>query len=255
MHGSTVLLVAALAIGCGGTDGPTGLSYGENAEAAYEAAMEEFRDENCLAAEPMFRQVRREYPYSRFAALSELRLADCHLQQEKYAEAIQAYRQFVRSRPSHREVPYARFKIAESYFLQMPEDWFLSPPAYERDQGPTRDALEELRKFVLDFPEDERVPRAQRMVRDALAMLAEHELYVAEFYLDRDQPAAAVARLKTLLNSYMGSGLEPAALLMLGQIHAERNERDDARAAFEELVQRFPRSEEAGEAQGELREL
>src|SRR5690606_20256309 len=111
-----------------------------------------------------------EYPYSRFAALAELRVADCLLMQGKHAEAISAYRQFVRGRPSHRQVPFARFKVAEAYYEQMPEDWLLSPPAHERDQGPTRDALQQLRGFIVDYPEDARVPKAQDMVRAALAL-------------------------------------------------------------------------------------
>jgi len=248
---STVLVLTA----CGGSQSGRNLSYGESAEAEYEAAMSDFRDEDCLDAEPAFRRVRREYPYSRFAALAELRIADCKTMQQQYPEAIQAYRQFVRNRPSHSEVSYARFKIAEAHFRQIPDEWLLSPPAFERDQGPTKEALRQLRRFILDFPEDERVEAAQRMVKKALELLARHELYVADFYLQRDEPQAAVGRLRTLLVAYEGSGVEPEALLMLGRTYLELRDRTHARETFEQLIERYPESGYSAQARSYLDEL
>jgi outer membrane protein assembly factor BamD len=249
------LIACVCATACGGGAQNRNLSYGENAERAYQAAYEDYEDGNCLDAEPAFRRVRREYSYSRFAALSELRIADCMMKEGKYPEAIQAYRQFVRYRPSHGEVPYARFKIAEAYYEQIPDDWFLAPPAYERDQGSTREALQQLRRFMVDHPDDERNEAARRMARRALRLLAQHELYVAQFYLDDDHPLAAIGRLRTLLRAYPGSGVEPEALLLLGRTYLHLRDRSEARRAFEELVTRFPRSGHAEQARGYLREI
>ncbi len=242
-------------LGCGADSSNRNLSYGDSAEAEYQEAYEDFEDGDCLDAEPAFRKVRREYPYSRYAALSELRIADCLLDQDKAPEAIAAYRRFVRNRPSHAEVPYARYKIAEAYFDQIPDEWLLSPPAYERDQGPTREALRQLRRFILDFPEDERVEDANEMVQQALELLARHELYVADFYLGRGHPQAAVMRLETLVNSYEGSGIEAEAMLLLGRVHLNMEDEDQARETFEELIERYPESGHAAQARAFLGEL
>ena len=250
-------LVAAFAIAlaaCGGARTGRNLSYGDSARELYELGLADYTDENCQEAEPILRRVRREYSYSRFAALAELRLADCLMQQDKYVEAIAAYRAFVRYRPAHPEVAYARFRTAEAYFEQMPSDFILSPPAEERDQSPTRDALRQLRRFVLDFPEDSRVPRATEMATEALTLLAKHELYVADYYLDRDQPRAAIGRLETLLRAYRGSRIEPEALLLLGRTYLQMRDATEARAAFDELIRRFPRSGYAAQARGFLEE-
>lgn len=237
---------------CGGNQTPRALSYGENARRSYENAARAFEDRDCLTADPLFRRIRREYPYSRYAALSELRIADCHLLQDQYAQAIRAYRSFIRARPAHPEVPYASFKIAEAYHRQVPSDFFLSPPPWERDQSPTRNALRQLRRFILDYPESEYVDEAREMVREALTLLARHELYVAEFYLGRDQPRAAVGRLRHLLGVYEGSGVEPEALLLLGRVYLRMREVRDARRTFEELVETFPDSGFAEQARSFL---
>jgi outer membrane protein assembly factor BamD len=250
------LLVLLGAAACGGDQGPRrGTSYGDNARAAYESAMEEFEDEDCLEAEPAFRTVRRDFPYSRYAALAELRIADCLLMQDKHAEAIAAYRRFVRNRPSHDEIPYARYKIAQAYYEQIPSEFFLSPPAEQLDQGATREALRQLRRFILDFPDDSRVEDANGMVREALRMLAQHELYVADYYLGEGHPEAAIMRLETLLRSYTGSGVEPEAMLLLARVHMRMRQKDEARGVLEELIERYPRSGHAEQARRYLAEL
>lgn len=103
--------VAALIVGCGASQ-PTELSYGESARRDYDRAMEAYADGDCLTAEPLFQHVVREYSYSRYAALAELRVADCELAQNHYTEAIRRYRSFVRARPTHVHVDYANFQIA-----------------------------------------------------------------------------------------------------------------------------------------------
>ncbi len=237
--------------GCG--SGQNGhLKYGDAAQSLYAEGLEDFYSGDCLDAEPTFRDVRRKYPYSRFAALAELRLADCLFEDGKYPEAIQAYQQFARHRPSHVEVPYARFRVAKSYCEQMPTEWLLSPPAHERDQAPAQQALHHLRRFIVDYPQDPHLPKAKRLAEEALEMLSKHELYVAEFYLDRDHPKAAIGRLRTLLRSYPKSSVEPEALLLLGDTYLSLEDRKRARKAFKILLTRFPGSDQADTARSRL---
>ena len=74
------------AIGCASqqTEPLTAQRYAENARRAYEAAMDEFNDRSWESATSMFEQVKREYSYSRYARLAELRLADIDYEQQKY---------------------------------------------------------------------------------------------------------------------------------------------------------------------------
>ena len=147
LHRSAWIGLLAFAMACGGGSasgagsGRKMLDPDDDARSGYEKALLDFRRGDCLSAEPMFREIRREFPYSRFAALAELRVGDCQFKNEAYPEAIQTYRQFVRIRPSHKEIPYARFRIAEAYYNQIPGGWFMTPPAAERDQSAARDAL------------------------------------------------------------------------------------------------------------------
>ena len=256
------LLVAFLGLGiaCGGgsgtgSSGKSLLKADDDARTAYERALLSFRRGDCLNAEPTFAEIRREFPYSRFAALAELRIGDCQFKNEAYPEAIQTYRQFVRIRPSHREIPYARFRIAEAYYNQIPGGWFMTPPGHERDQTAARDALIQLRRFVVDYPDDQRVPDAIQLMERCMSMLAAHEFYVARFYLKRDAYRGVISRLRGLLAAYPGSGVEAKALLLLGEVYMQTEQVKAARGALTELVQRFPDTDEAKKAQGLLGKL
>ena len=254
----SVLVLAAACSGSSGSlqkSGKSILDDEDDARSGYEKALLNFRRGDCLSAEPTFREIRREFPYSRFAALAELRIGDCQFKNEAYPEAIQTYRQFVRVRPSHKEIPYARFRIAESYYNQIPGGWFMTPPSSERDQSAARDALIQLRRFVVDYPDDQRVPDANKLMDKCMSLLAAHELYVARFYLTRQAYRGVISRLKGLLTSYPGADVAPQALLLLGQVYLRTEEVEAARQTFTEIVERFPGSDEAKRAQTLLRKI
>lgn len=241
----SLLLLCAAA--CGGAQ-KTG-SYAEDARLDYEKAMVAFDEQDCLVAEPLFKKIRANYPYTRYAALSELREADCLSIQDKHAEAIEIYQRFSKVHASHESVPYARFRAAESQYMQIPSEWFLSPPAYERDLRAARDALKDLRRFLLDFPYDDKYQEAVKMERRTLELLAKHELYVADFYLEREHPEAAIVRLESMLATYEGSGYEPQALLLMGRTQLMLKDRTSAHATFRELMARYPKSGSAAQAE------
>lgn len=253
-----IALTVFACFGCNATfAGPGGsldpsTNYADDAEQAYTDAIVDFRDEDCLAAAPAFQRIRREFPFSRFAALSELRIADCRFMQGQYAEAATAYRAFVRFRPSHSQIEYARFRIAESHYEQIPGEWLLGPPSHERDQTATLDALRLMRRFLLDYPGTDNRERATEVIQLCLDELAAHELYAAKFYMRRDAFTAVIHRIQTLLNSYPGASSEPEALLILAEAFTENNEPERARLAYEELVERYPESPQAQDARSAL---
>src|SRR5437868_11942201 len=102
-------------LGCEKQEAKTVLSYTADAKRAYDEAFAEFKAHNWIEAQTLMREVKRKYSYSRYAKLAELRIADADFEQEKYADAIREYRQFIHDHRSETDdVAYARSKIAES---------------------------------------------------------------------------------------------------------------------------------------------
>lgn len=256
-----LLLGASLALGplaCGGTasEPRTGGSfqYAEDAKRAYDEAMAAFEDKNWELAKELFREVRRKYSYSRYARLAELRMADADWEADKLAEAIAGYRTFVRTHRTDAEVPYARYRIVKGLFNQV-SDTLLLPPAEERDQATTREAYRELRSFLQDYPAGKFAPEAEHMLKVVTGRLVRHELYVARYYLKRDNFEATVARVQYALRTYDASGLEPEAIVLLGETYLKMHKKAEAKEAFEQILAKYPESPFATPARNFLDEL
>lgn len=185
--------------GCGGQPQRQGKS---KAEAIYLQGMDALSDEDYLTATDRFRAVKTKYLFSPYAALSELRLGDTAFAQTRYYEAIETFRLFIQSRPNHAEVPYAYWKIGAAYAAQRPSDFFLLPPAHERDRGPTKDALRALQNYLDRYPEHKRAKEAQTLVKLCRQELGEYELYVARFYRHGQKWEAARGRYEILIERF-----------------------------------------------------
>jgi len=246
-------LAPALA-GCPSKEPRTALGYTADAKRAYDEAMEEFKAHNWLEAQSLMREVKRKYSYSKWARQAELRIADADFEQEKFPDAIREYRQFIhdhRSEPD--EVAYARSRIAEAQYQQIPES-FLLPAAEERDQATVMDAYKELRGFLHDYPDAKESAHVRELLANVTARLVAHELYVARFYLDKDNYDAAVARIQYALRNFSvnaqgqgavvtgETGLEPDALLLLGETYLKMHKWNDARQSFATILARYPTS-------------
>jgi outer membrane protein assembly factor BamD len=238
---SGVVSLAATACSEGERPAKSALEYTENARREYEAGARAVESENYESAAELLNEVRRKYGYSRYARLAELRLADADLAQDKYAEAITGYKAFAHDYPNDPEVPYARFQVANAQYDSVSQS-VLMAPLEERDLAAVNDCLGTIRDFISDYPRSPHMDELRYMRAVVVGLLARHELYVARFYLGKDNFDAAVARCEHALNAFDSSGLEAEALVLLGEIFMKKKEPDKARQALERVLSEFPSS-------------
>lgn len=236
-------VVLGLGLGACATEKPpeSPLHYTENAKRAYDAALEAFFDRDWEYATQLFQNLKRDYGYSRYARLAELRLADISYNQEKFAEAVGMYKSFVSDYPNDPEVSYARFRIAKGEFSQSGAN-ALMPPLEERDLANIRDAHSTLRAIVADYPTSKYRGEVDYMLEVVTGLLARHELYVARFYLRRDNFEATVARCEYALKNFEDSGLEAEALVLLGETYMKMKDPEKAKMVFEAVLKKYPDS-------------
>ncbi len=245
-------LAIILGVGCAATNANRNL---DTPEAAYESAVEQLADGDYLGAQSAFVQVRTRFPYSRYAALSDLRVGDALYEQGKFIEAVDAYRQFEKMHPTHEEMPYALLRIAEAYYAQAPEEWWFLPPTAEKDQASVQQALTAFGVVVERFPKSAQAEQARDMRIVCRRRLADHELYVARFYWQRSKWRAAASRAEDLARDYPEVGLSATALLLAAHAHRKAGDPLLARAAAENLVKNHAQAPELEAAQGLLAEL
>lgn len=219
----------------------TAEQYQEEARVAYDKAVEAYLDEDWEVAVRLLSDVRRNFSYTRYARLAELRLADAAFRQEKYAEATAAYKSFARDYPSDPDVPYARYRIVRAQFLQSDASVF-QPPLEERDLAVVRGAYISLQAFIGDFPDYHRRVELDYMLQVVTGVLVRHELYVARFYLKRDEYPPAIARVNFALEHYNASGLEAEAVTLMGETYLKMRDKPKAIAAFQRVLRDYPDS-------------
>ncbi len=160
-------LAVMLALGagaCASTDEATKpITYSLTAKQNYEKGLAELKDENFPESLKYFQFVKQKFPFSKFAVLAELAIADTQFARGNYTEAVDSYKAFIRLHPTHEKVEdgYAAFKVGDCYYKDMPDDIWLLPPSYEKDQSAVTDALRELDDFRQQVPRLE-VPEGRR---------------------------------------------------------------------------------------------
>ena len=230
-----ILLLSCLLLpACATSDDGKPINFSLTAKQNYEKGLADLKDENYPEALRYFTYVKQKFPFSKYAALAELAAADTEFERGSYQEAIDAYKSFLRLHPKHEKVAegYVSFRIAEAHVKEMPDDWFLIPPSYEKDQSVVLDALRELNNLVDRFPNSKYLKPAGEYRRTVLRRLIDHEVFVARFYLDRGHPKGAILRIKEALRRYPDSGRDAELLLTLGETQLEMGQPATAKQTF-----------------------
>lgn len=227
----------------------TDVSYQDTARQNYDEGEKAFEDERYNEAIKFFEHVKNKFPYSKYASLADLRMADSHFAREKWLEAADGYRMFVRFHPRHEKVGYATFRVAKAYHEAMSDDVFLFPPTREMDQTSTRDAITAFDEYLRRFPDGENIKEANELRTSARTRLAEHDVYAAEFYEQRKKWQGAAWRYERVANEFGDTELAPEALLKAAEIHDERlDKKETAKALYQRLLKEHPKSEQAAAA-------
>lgn len=245
------------AAACGAKATGGSVEYSVSAQKNYDKGLKELDNKDWIAASKYFGFIKSRFPYSKFAVLAELRLADAEFGAEQYLEAIDSYRLFIKFHPTHEMVSngYATFRIGEAYFKQLPTDFWMFPPSFEKDQSSTEDAANELKTFLDKYPDSPYRAKAKEILVQVGKRLADHEWYVARYYWDRGKPMATVIRLRRLLERYRGVGYDEEALWLLGRAYVAVAMPDRAKGVWQELVDKYPRGARAQDAKSGLSEL
>jgi len=207
------------------------------------------------------------YPESEYRMRAKLAVGDSWFKEGGTAALTQAeaeYKDFITFFPNAPEAAEAQMKVADIYYQQMEKP--------DRDYNNAERAEQEYRNMINQFPDSTLVPRAKQKLRDVQEVLGERETDIGLFYESRDNFAAAIARLETVVDTYPLYSRSDQALLGIGdayagQAHALQNvpglpgaikERmravyqDKAAAAYAKVITRYPMAPHVEDARDRL---
>ena len=209
------------------------------------------------------------YPDSEYVARAKLAIGDSWYQEGGSAAMAQAeseYKDFITFFPNMPEAAEAQLKIANIHFGEMEKA--------DRDPTHARRAEEEYRQLILQFPDSKLVPEAKQRLLEVQEVLARREYMIGHFYFLRESYPAAIARLKSVADTYPLYSDADQALFELGTSYEREADlvrrtklpetvkgalikqyTDGATAAYDRIVTRYPLEERAGDAKKRLEAL
>ena len=170
----------------------------ETAQELANKGMDEFNAGSYRVAIQLFQKLRDWYPFSKFAILAELKIADGYYNLTLYENAIIAYGEFENLHPRNEATPYVINQIGLSYFGRV--------DTIDRDQVSAKKALETFVRLTKQFPDSLYAQKAKENIIKCQKSLAAHELEIGLFYYKGKHYKAAINRFTTVLTDYPDVG-------------------------------------------------
>lgn len=163
------------------TDKPEGKT---EAEILFKEAEELMKADRFILATEKLNLIKTQHPYSFYATPAELLQADILYEQENYIEAAAAYLLFRDFHPRHEKIPYVVYKIADSYYKQIPD-------TIDRDLEPAIEALKYYDEVIQKYGDTSYRKDAENRIVKAKKMLRQKDQYIADFYFRTKEFSAA----------------------------------------------------------------
>jgi outer membrane protein assembly factor BamD len=206
----------------------------------YNQAMDEVVEERYSQAAKSFDQVESQHPYSIWATKAQLMSAYALYESGSYSEAIIAADRFIQLHPGNRDVAYAYYLKAISYYVQIVD--------VGRDQKTTELALKALDDVVRRFPDSKYARDAKLKLDFTRDHLAGKEMEIGRYYLKRGYYLAAMNRFKRVVDKYQTTTHVPEALERLVECDLALGLVGEARKNAAVLGYNYPGSEWYGDA-------
>jgi len=186
-----------------GMEGPEGLVM---------KGLDEFNHGKYNKALKIFEDVKNRFPFSSHSLLAELKAADSQYYLKEYPEALLLYEEYEERHPTNEAIPYIIFQIGMCYYRQI--------DTIDRDTTGAAKAVQAFTRLLRTFPDTPYTVEARARVQAAQNFLANHEFYVATFYLRTKSYKEAEARLDELVALYPETEIAPKAEQLVADLRA-----------------------------------
>ncbi|OGQ96587.1 MAG: hypothetical protein A2521_15405 [Deltaproteobacteria bacterium RIFOXYD12_FULL_57_12] len=215
-----VLLMLPLMTGCGAVDKmfayirPGGGASAESGtpESLSMTGLDEFNHGKYSAALKVFEDLKNRFPFSDFSLLAELKSADCHYYLQNYPEALVLYKEFEERHPTNEAIPYVIFQTGMCYNRQI--------ETIDRDPAAASETIQAFSRLLRTAPASPYTEEARARILAARNFLANHEFYVATFYIRTKSYPEAEGRLEYLVREYPDASIAPQATTLLADLKA-----------------------------------
>ena len=241
-----VALMAAGLAACGsGSEVDVTTLASNSDQIVWEAGQKALEKKQYEGARQHFKRIIDGFPQSELGPAARLALGEAYYREggsANYVLGVSAYRDFLTLYPSHPRSDEAQFQVAEGFFAQK--------NGADRDQTPTRQALEEYQRLMEFFPSSPRVEVARERIVICRQSLARAE-FLAGYFYQRTRKAcrSALFRYEGLLKDYPDFVDTDEVLLRAAQCLVQGGRQGEALPHLARLLEDFPESKHVAAAQ------
>ncbi len=215
-----------------------------SASQLHQAGRSAMRSGNYETAVDYFEKLQARYPFGRYAQQAQLDMAYSHYRAGEADQAIAAADRFIRTYPRHPVVDYA-------YYLKGLANYsrdtgilgrvFPSDPS-RTDSQAAQQAFNDFAELVQIFPDSRYAEDAHQRMVFLRNTLADYEINVAQFYLQRKAYVAAVNRSRYVLENYSTTPAVEHALGIMAEAYHHLGLSDLAQDSYRVLALNHPES-------------
>jgi len=180
--------------GCGIIDYFYLPSSEDTAQDLFEAGNDAMRDKDYSAAAYYYTKLKDTFQFSPYVVEAELSLADAYFLDGDYLESIEAYKEFENLHPRHEAIPYVLFNIGVAAFRLY--------PSMDRPIAPIEESHSYFKRVRESYPATEYAEKAVEYMANCRRLMAEHELYVADFYYRMGKYNSALIRYRGIMDNF-----------------------------------------------------
>lgn len=158
----------------------------DTAQELYEAGVEAMAAKNYSDATEYFQKLKDRYPFSPYAPKAEIGLGDANFLDGEYPFAADVYQEFEALHPRHEMIEYVLYQIGMSNYLSF--------TSIDKPLNRIHTASEYFRRLVENYPDSKYASEAKHYIVECRRKLAEHEIFVADFYWRSERYGAAWER-------------------------------------------------------------
>ena len=157
------------------------------------------------------------FPFGRYAEQAQAELIYAYYMNSQFEASQSAAERFINLHPRHSHTGYAFYMKGLAAFTDdsgLFSRYFQSDLA-KREVVMAQTSFGELSEFISRYPDSKYVPHAKQRMIYLRNLLAEHEIYVADFYMKRGAYLAAIGRAKYVIENLPNTPQTPFALSIL----------------------------------------
>lgn len=213
-----------------------------NEQKLYEAAISAVQSGNYTVGIDRLEAIETHFPFGQFAEQAQLELIFANFQKSDYEAATVAAERFIELHPKHPHADYAYYMRGMASYEKNRGffDRFLGSPQASRDITNAKQAFNDFNDLLQNFPGSIYGKDAKKRMVHLRNIIAQHELMIAQYYLNDNTWVAAANRANGIVQNFPSSIVVPDALSILVEANFKLGLEKPANDALRVLATNFP---------------